>query len=269
MDREEQYNVVADVQMQADDRELPIDQVGVKNLRYPIKIKEKGGGWQRTVSAVDMSVRLPQQFKGTHMSRFISILNEFRGRIEIRAIGQVLEAMKEKLQADSVNIEMKFPYFIEKRAPVTGVSGMMDYDCWYTGSLDQDDELRLSFGVHVPVTTVCPCSKEISDRGAHNQRCRVRVDLESHKLFWIEDLIALIESCGSCELFAQLKRPDEKWITEHAYDKPRFVEDIVREVAKNLRDDPSVSYCRVEAESAESIHNHEAYAIIEIDRRER
>ena len=256
-----------DVQMRPDDRNLPIERVGVKNLLYPVSILEKGGGMQHTVARVDMLVGLPQYFKGTHMSRFVAILNEFRGRIEMRVMGGLLREMKDRLQAEAAKIELRFPYFIEKHAPVTGVAGLMDYECSYTGSINAEDEVEIRYGAKVPVTTVCPCSQEISDRGAHNQRSIVTLNVKTRHRIWLEDLIRIVEESGSCELFSHLKRPDEKWCTERAYDRPRFVEDLVRETAAKLRDDDNVVWLKVEAESIESIHNHDAYALIELDKR--
>ena len=255
-----------DVQRMPDNREIPIDKVGVKGIRCPITVLDKDRGEQQTVASVCMTVNLPEHFKGTHMSRFIEILNEHRGSMDIRNFSRLLAEVKRRLEAHSAHIVLDFPYFITKRAPVSGAEGMMDYDVTYSASIDQEDRQDVTLTVRVPIATVCPCSKEISDRGAHNQRGIVTLSIRFRHFIWLEDLICLIESAGSGELFALLKREDEKFCTEHAYDNPRFVEDVVREIGTRLRDDSNVVWFKVEAENIESIHNHNAYACIELDR---
>jgi len=240
--------------------------VGVKGLRYPITVLDKNEGQQRTIASINMYVSLPQHFKGTHMSRFIEILNKHSGSLDIRSFGKLLPEIKEKLEADSAYVELHFPYFIKKHAPVSGSESLVDYDVIYKGIIDHDNNKSMWITVHVPICTVCPCSKEISDRGAHNQRGMVRLSIQMKKFMWLEDLILLVESAGSGQLYALLKREDEKFCTEFAYDHPRFVEDVVREVGARLRDDANVTRFKVETETIESIHNHNAYACIEMDK---
>jgi len=253
-----------DVQSQRDHRKINIRKVGVKGIKYPIIVLDRACGTQPVNASISMYVNLPHQFKGTHMSRFVEILNEFRGQINIRTFHTILEKVREKLRAESAHMEISFPYFIEKRAPVTGARSLLEYTCTFSGqnSGGQSDFL---VSVVVPVTTVCPCSKEISNRGAHNQRSMVTVKVRFRKFFWIEDLIHIVEESGSGEVYSLLKRPDEKYVTEKAYENPMFVEDVVRHVAMQLnRIDNFPWYC-VEAENFESIHNHSAYAYLEKD----
>ena len=251
-----------DVQNQKDHRNVEIQKVGVKQVRYPITVLDKSQGFQHTVATVNMYVNLPRHFKGTHMSRFLEILNRYRGNIGLKELRSILEEMKKKLRAQSAHVEIEFPYFVEKRAPVTGSRGLMEYRCCFYGSSDHSD-IDLCLEVNVPISTVCPCSKEISDHGAHNQRGIVRVRVRFKKLVWIEDLIKLVEESASCDLYSILKRPDEKYVTERAYENPMFVEDVVREVAMKLQADPNITWFSVEAENFESIHNHSAYAYVE------
>jgi GTP cyclohydrolase I len=250
-----------DIQNQTDYRNQEINKVGVKNIRYPIIVLDKAKGLQHTVASINMYVDLPHRFRGAHMSRFVEILNKYRGQIAIETFTKILNEMKQKLNAKSANLEVEFPYFIEKKAPVSGAKGLIEYMCRFCGSSNEKEDFYL--GVTVPITTVCPCSKEISDFGAHNQRSIVTVHVRFKKFIWIEDLIQLIEECGSCEVFSILKRPDEKLVTERAYNNPRFVEDVVREVASRLNHDPNITWFTVESENFESIHNHNAYAFIE------
>ncbi len=256
-----------DVQQMPDHRSMPIDKVGVKGLRYPITVLDKNRGEQHTVARINAYVNLPHQFKGTHMSRFIEILNEYRGSIDIRHFETILLEVKKRLNAESAHIEIEFPYFATKQAPVSGLEGLMDYDVGYYGTIDEQDRATFTMKVVVPITTVCPCSKEISERGAHNQRGHVTLEVDVRRFVWLEDLIELVDQAGSGPLFALLKREDEKFVTERAYDNPRFVEDVVREIGVVLRDDPNVRWFRVESENIESIHNHNAYACIELDKR--
>jgi GTP cyclohydrolase I len=252
-----------DVQNQKDHRKIEINKVGVKNIRYPITVLDKAKGVQHTVASVNMYVDLPHQFKGTHMSRFIEILNKFKGEISIQSFSSILLEMKLKLKAKSAHLEVEFPYFIEKEAPVSRSKSLMEYICRFCGSSDQKGKDDFYVGIVVPITTVCPCSKEISQYGAHNQRSIVTVRLRFRKFIWIEDIIQLIEDCASCDLYSILKRPDEKYVTEKAYKNPMFVEDVVREIAKRLKRDLNITWYAVESENFESIHNHSAYAYVE------
>jgi GTP cyclohydrolase IB len=254
---------IPDIQALPDARQIPIDKVGVKGLRYPIAVKDRDKGLQHTVGIFDLFVNLPHEFKGTHMSRFIEVLNEFRGEISMEKFQEILEKIKWKLQAKSAHMNVEFPYFMEKTAPITQTPGLMSYTCFMRGSLSQRFDMIV--GVEVPVTTVCPCSKEISDQGAHNQRGLVRVQLRFKKFFWIEEIIEIVESSVSCEVFSLLKRPDEKYVTEKAYGNPMFVEDVVRAALSRLREKKNFPWYRIEAENFESIHNHSAYAMIEKD----
>jgi GTP cyclohydrolase IB len=252
-----------DIQNQKDHRKIEINKVGVKNIRYPITVLDKAKGVQHTVASVNMYVDLPHQFKGTHMSRFIEILNKFKGEISIQSFSSILLEMKLKLKAKSAHLEVEFPYFIEKEAPVSRSKSLMEYICRFCGSSDQKEKDDFFVGIVVPITTVCPCSKEISQYGAHNQRSIVTVRLRFRKFIWIEDIIQLIEDCASCDLYSILKRPDEKYVTEKAYKNPMFVEDVVREIAKRLKRDMNITWFAVESENFESIHNHSAYAYVE------
>ena len=251
-----------DTQASPDFRNLRIDKVGVKGLRYPIVVRDRAHATQNTVATVTLAVDLPHQFKGTHMSRFIEVLQEHGSLIHVESIPAILRALQERLQADSAHLELDFPYFIEKKAPVTGAPGLVDYQTCFDATLHGKD-LRFKVAVTVPVTTLCPCSKAISERGAHNQRGQVRLEVTFSKTVWIEDLVALVESCASSEIFSLLKRPDEKHVTERAYDNPVFVEDLVRAVSVRCEAHPDIVWYRVEAENFESIHNHSAYAVIE------
>ena len=254
-----------DMQKARDTRKIPIDKVGVKDIRYPIVVMDKSKVQQHTVARINMYVDLPHQFKGTHMSRFIEILNRYRGEITFRNMGEILQEMKDRLEASCAHMELEFPYFIEKEAPISRARGLMEYQCRLDCSLREEKDFVL--GVTVPVTSLCPCSREISSRGAHNQRSAVKVEIRSKRFVWIEDLIAWVESCGSSPVYSLLKREDEKAVTELAYDNPRFVEDIVRAVTEKLRSVEEIEWFRVECENFESIHNHSAYALVESDRR--
>jgi GTP cyclohydrolase I len=253
-----------DVQRMRDTRNLDIKKVGVKGVTYPIVVLDRACGTQATVAMVSMYVDLPHHFKGTHMSRFIEILNEYRGEMTVHKLPDLLQEMRDRLEAETAHIELDFPYFIEKEAPVTRARSLMDYRCSFIGTLGR--ELDFILVVRVPLTSLCPCSKEISRYGAHNQRSLVTVQVRSRDFIWLEELIRLVESCGSSELYALLKREDERHVTERAYENPVFVEDLVRNVALALRDDPRINWFTVEAENFESIHNHSAYAFIEIDK---
>ena len=257
-----QPHSLQDTQASPDFRNLRIDKVGVKGLRYPIVVRDRAHATQNTVATVALAVDLPHQFKGTHMSRFIEVLQEHGGLIHVESIPAILRALQERLQADSAHLELDFPYFIEKKAPITAAQGLVDYQTHFDATLHGKD-LRFKVAVTVPVTTLCPCSKAISERGAHNQRGLVRLEVTFGKTVWIEDLVTLVESCASSEIFSLLKRPDEKHVTEHAYDNPVFVEDLVRAVSVKCEAHPDINWYRVEAENFESIHNHSAFAMIE------
>ncbi len=254
-----------DIQNQPDFRNIPIDKVGIKGLKYPVKVMDKIRGTQTTVADISMYVDLPHQCKGTHMSRFVEILNQSRNRVSLESLTATLGDMKTILGAESSHIEISFPYFIEKTAPSSRYKGLMDYTCSIMGSSDKDNNTDIILKVAVPVTSVCPCSKEISEYGAHNQRGEVLVSTRFSKLIWIEDIVDIVEAAASCEIYSVLKREDEKFVTEKAYNNPKFVEDIVRDVAKPLMNDSNITWFSVSAENFESIHNHSAYAYIEKD----
>ena len=253
---------LTDIQQEHDHRELPIDKVGVRNLRFPIRIRDKAHVYQNTIATVGMYVDLPHQFKGTHMSRFIEVLHAHGNAIHVENIPVILSAMQEKLHAQTAHLEMDFPFFLEKSAPISNKTGLLDYGARFDATAN-GNEIDFVLEVRANVTTLCPCSKAISVHGAHNQRGQVTVQLRSKETVWIEDVIGLIEVSASSELFSLLKRPDEKYVTEKAYENPVFVEDLVRNVATRLNQHPSVIWYRVEAENFESIHNHNAYASIE------
>ncbi len=254
-----------DVQSSADTRQIPINKVGIKDIRHPVHVADRSGGEQHTIANFNMYVNLPHNFKGTHMSRFVEILNKHEREISVKSFKDMMVEMTELLEAESGHIEMSFPYFVNKKAPVSGVMSLMDYDVTFIGDIiDGDNQLTLK--VLVPVTSLCPCSKKISDYGAHNQRSHVTVTAKIKDFVWIEEIIDLVEAEASCELFGLLKRPDEKNITERAYDNPKFVEDMVRDVAARLNADDRIVAYIAESENFESIHNHSAYALIERDK---
>jgi GTP cyclohydrolase I len=257
---------IPDVQGSPDTRRLAIDRVGIKAIRHPVKIREREGGIQHTIAHFNMYVGLPHHFKGTHMSRFIEILEAHEREITVETFQQMLREMVEKLEAEEGHIEMSFPYFIEKAAPVSGVKSLMDYEVTFVGELDKKNQ-AFTMKVVVPVTSLCPCSKKISERGAHNQRSHVTITARTNDFVWIEELVDLAEKQASCELYGLLKRPDEKYVTERAYDNPKFVEDLVRDVAAVLNLDERIESYVVESENFESIHNHSAYALIEKNKR--
>jgi len=254
--------VLHDKQSERDHRELRIDKVGVRGLRFPIQIRDKAHSLQNTVATIGMFVDLPKEFKGTHMSRFIEVLNAHGRVVHVENIEEILFAMQKKLNAATSHLEMEFPFFLDKRAPVSGKSSLMDYTARFDATAC-GKEIDFVLTVKACVTTLCPCSKSISEYGAHNQRGQVTVQIRSTKAIWIEDLISMIESSASSELFALLKRQDEKAVTERAYENPVFVEDLVRNIAVKLNAHPDVSWFKAEAENYESIHNHNAYACIE------
>lgn len=254
-----------DVQRSRDFRKLAINKVGVKDISYPITVMDKNNAYQHTVARVNMYVDLPHHFKGTHMSRFIEILNAHRKEMALDKMESTLRKIKEKLGASSAHLEMEFPYFIEKRAPVSGAKSLMEYPCRFIATLAEQFDFILE--IRVPVTSLCPCSKELSRFGAHNQRGVITAQVRYKEFVWIEDLAAAIEECGSSPVYALLKREDEKFVTERAYENPRFVEDMVREAALRLLGMDNVTWFSVSAENFESIHNHSAYASIEMDKR--
>jgi len=256
---------IEDVQNRVDTRHIPINKVGIKDIRHPVRILDRSGGEQHTIASFNMYVNLPHNFKGTHMSRFVEILNNHEREISVKSFKEMMSEMTERLEAESGHIEMTFPYFINKSAPVSGVQSLMDYDVSFIGEIHNGKPIMI-IKVIAPVTSLCPCSKKISDRGAHNQRSHVTVTATVNDFVWIEELIELIEQEASCELFGLLKRPDEKMVTERAYDNPKFVEDAVRDVAARLNADDRISAYVVESENFESIHNHSAYALIEKDK---
>lgn len=251
-----------DIQNEKDERNIDITKVGVKGIKYPVVVLDRVQGTQPVNATINMYVNLPHHFKGTHMSRFVEILNETRGQINIKTFHIILERVREKLQAESAHMEIEFPYFIEKTAPVSKAKSLMEYRCCFWGK-NHGSKTDLMIGVVVPVTTVCPCSREISNCGAHNQRSMVTVKVRFKKFFWIEDLIRLVEDSASGEVYSLLKRVDEKYVTEMGYENPRFVEDVVRNVAEKLNGDGNFTWYSVEAENFESIHNHSAYAYVE------
>ncbi len=260
---------IPDVQNTLDTRHIAIQRVGVKGVRHPLQIQTRDG-IQSSVGTWNMYVHLPEQKKGTHMSRFMALLEEFTSSdskpLNIDIFGKLIRNMLELLDAESGRIELSFPFFITKAAPVSGVKSLMDYEVGLTGEM-KNGQIEISQKVLVPVTSLCPCSKEISAYGAHNQRSHITVNAIIKDDLPIEDLISKIEAQASCELFGLLKRPDEKYVTEHAYDNPKFVEDLVRDVAGMLNADSRVQAYSLEAENFESIHNHSAYARIEFDKR--
>ncbi len=251
-----------DVQNERDERNIPIDKVGIKNLRYPVRVRDRSQGYQDTVASISMYVDLPHEYKGTHMSRFVEMLHLLKPDVSLKKFSVILEQMKKHLNAASAHIEISFPYFIEKTAPVSCSPGLMDYNCRILGTSDAHNEVDLVSEVNVPISSVCPCSKEISEHGAHNQRGEVSLKTRFRKFIWLEDMIELVESCASCDVYSVLKRVDEKAVTEKGYSNPKFVEDIVRDVASRLNKDDNITWFEVSAENFESIHNHSAFAQI-------
>ncbi|WP_437840074.1 GTP cyclohydrolase FolE2 [Sorangium sp. So ce1153] len=258
-----------DVQGRRDARGIPINQAGVSDLAYPIVVLDRAHERQHTIAKISMSVGLPHDFKGTHMSRFIEVLEEHRGEVTVRTLPRILRALRERLHAETAQVKVVFPYFLERRAPVSGACGLIDYECSLTGETSGTSE-DFVLGVRVPVTTLCPCSKAISDYGAHNQRTYVTIEVrgtsptpDPSNFIWIEELVEVAEASASAPVYPLLKRPDERHVTMQAYDNPAFVEDVVRDVALKLQEDPRVAWFRVHAKSDESIHNHSAFAQVE------
>jgi GTP cyclohydrolase I len=258
-----------DIQNQTDHRQIPINKVGVCDLQYPIVVLDRENQSQSTIARLSMSVSLPHEFKGTHMSRFIEVLNSHRGEVTMRTLPRILAELKERLAAESAHIEAAFPYFVEKIAPVSGAVGLMDYQCKFIGEAN-GSKSDFVLSVSVPVTSLCPCSKAISDYGAHNQRGEITIKVRSRAtdaggpaLIWIEELIAVAEASASAPVYALLKREDERHVTMQAFDNPVFVEDMVRNVAATLQADERLTWFHVHALNQESIHNHGAFAEIE------
>ena len=253
-----------DVQKEPPPRKIPIDKVGVEDVTYPIRVMDRENSFQNTVARIKMSVDLPHNFRGTHMSRFIEVLNKHLHNITLYNLENILEDIRKELDAETSHIEIEFPYFIRKKAPISGMESFMNYRCKFIAS--KDDKFDFILEVNVPVHTLCPCSKEISERGAHNQRALVSVQVRMKKLVWIEEIVEMVEGSASAPLYALLKREDERYITEHAYDNPRFVEDVVREVAVNLDRDDRIIWYFINVKSFESIHNHNAFACLKRDK---
>ncbi len=258
---------IPDIQAKQDTRKLAIDQVGIREIRHPVKVRDRAHGDQFTVATFNMYVGLPHNFKGTHMSRFVEVLNDHENVISVHSFKEIVKQVADKLASKTSRIEMTFPYFREKSAPVTGVQSLVDYEVTLFGEL-KDDAVHITTRVIVPVTSLCPCSKEISSYGAHNQRSHVTITVLAEEFVWIEELIDIAESNASSQLYGLLKRPDEKYVTEEAYDNPKFVEDMVRDIAGELIQDERVVSYTVESENFESIHNHSAYAKISGTREE-
>ena len=256
---------IPDIQSSKDTRHIPIDKVGIKDIRHPIVIRDRNGGEQHTVARFNMYVNLPDNFKGTHMSRFVEILNQHEYEITVKSFKTMIEEMTHLLNAQSGHIEMTFPFFMTKSAPVSGVKSLMDYEVSFTGQI-KDGKPTVLVKIIIPVTSLCPCSKNISDYGAHNQRSHITATVRTRTFIWVEELIETVEKVASCELYGLLKRPDEKYVTEKAYDNPKFVEDIVRDVAIEFNKDNRIAAYTVESENFESIHNHSAYAMLSHDK---
>ncbi len=256
---------IPDTQNSLDTRHIAIDKVGIKDIKHPVVVSDRSGREQHTVANFNMYVNLPEKYKGTHMSRFVEILNDHEYEITVQSFKRMIEEMTKLLNAQSGDIEMSFPYFVNKAAPVSGVKSLMDYEVSFIGQI-KNHKPEVLVKVQVPVTSLCPCSKNISEYGAHNQRSHITARVRMKDFIWIEELIDIIEKVASCELYGLLKRPDEKYVTERAYDNPKFVEDIVRDVAVEFNKDERILAYTVESENFESIHNHSAYAMLECDK---
>ncbi len=253
-----------DTQNERDTRQISIDRVGVRRVRYPIIVRDKEHRTQSTVATIALMVDLPEEYKGTHMSRFVEALHEVNRFLDVHSAVRLPDRLLRKLPAQRAHVEIEFPFFRMKKAPVSGMEGMMDYDVRFEIDAVRGQSGRFTLTIKVPVTTLCPCSKAMSEHGAHNQRGIVTYSVRfSGSAVWIEDIIDMIENCASCQLYSLLKRPDEKYVTDHAYEHPVFVEDLVRNVALATERYNAFSWYRVEAENFESIHNHNAYAMVE------
>ncbi len=255
---------LADIQNTKDERGIPLRQVGVMGLRYPITVWDQTDQRQNTVGTFKLTVDLPKEYKGTHMSRFLAAIEKHRGEMSLETLPELVDDLRNRLDAERSHVRVEFPYFVRKTAPVSKVESSLEVNCWFVGDGEEKDA-EFTLGVEVPVMTLCPCSRAISDRGAHCQRSRVRMSIRFRELVWIEELVTIAEASASSPLFPFLKREDEKWVTEHSYDNPVFVEDLVRNVAVKLRDDDRVTWFYVEAENEESIHAHNAYAAVGSD----
>ncbi|MGD9896522.1 MAG: GTP cyclohydrolase FolE2 [Candidatus Methylacidiphilaceae bacterium] len=262
MNRKSQEALLVDCQSQEDHRRIRIDRVGVKGLRHPIEVRDRSFATQSTVATVSLLVDLPHHFKGTHMSRFVEVLNGHGRLIHVKNLFSIVHELQKRLDAEVAHLVVEFPYFLEKKAPATGAEGLVDYQVRFEAAAC-GAETDFVMTVIVPVTTLCPCSKAISDRGAHNQRGYVTASIRSGEPVWIEEVIEIVEGSASSPIYSLLKRPDEKFVTEQAYDHPVFVEDLVRNVAVRFNALPDILWYRVEAENMESIHNHAAYALVE------
>lgn len=251
-----------DVQREKDSRNIPLKNVGIRNLKWPVKLMEKGGGNQQTVATISMSVDLPHDIRGTHMSRFLEAVNEMKS-INPKDLDKMLSELRSRLDASVSHCRIVFDYFIKKPAPVTGIVSPYNVCCCFEAEKGDDGKFKFLMEVSVPVSTLCPCSKEISDFGAHNQRAIVNIKVEMAKLIWIEDIVKIAEESASSPIYSLLKRADEKWVTEQAYLKPRFVEDVVRDAAVLLEENPNIKWYSVLVDSIESIHNHDAFAYTE------
>ena len=240
---------------------MKIQSVGIKNIQTPVRIREKSGGLQNSVATVSLQASMPGEYRESCVITFTSVLNKYMDELSVTNFPDLLTEVKDGLRAESARVEMSFPYFIEKKAPVTATRSLMEYECSFAGEVGTDSDFILS--VKVPITTLCPCSKEISKAGAHNQRAEVTLSVKFKKFIWVEDLIRLIEDSASCELWALLKRPDEKYVTERAYKNPMFVEDVVRKVAVSALDNKKITWFSASVESFESIHKHSAYAYVD------
>ncbi len=251
-----------DVQREKPKHEIPIDRVGIADLRYPIKVLDRQNTYQQTVADVSMSVELPRSYRGTHMSRFVSVLEKHRGEITYKTAKLILTDMLETFCAERAHLDLTFDYFIDKKAPVTGLSSYIDVPSSFSSTLNSAGDFDFILGAEIPVQTLCPCSKEISDRGAHNQRAMIELKIRFDSFVWIEELVAIAERSASAPIYTLLKRPDEKYVTEQAYDNPRFVEDVVRNLANALKSDERITWYRAKVRSIESIHTHTAFAVI-------
>lgn len=266
--------MMIDVQNGQDDRELPIDLVGVRGLRYPITVRDRARQRQHTVAEMSLSVSLPQEYRGTHMSRFIEVVHKHRDQVDMETLPSIVAELRQRLQAERARLEVTFPYFCARTAPQSGSQSLMAYTSRYIAE-ERTDGTMFQAGVTVPVTTLCPCSKAISDYGAHNQRGYVDIDIRAARganglprMVWIEELIEIAENAGSAPVYPLLKREDERAVTMRAYENPAFVEDVVRHAADVLRRDKRIDWLSVRAETIESIHDHNAFAVIQWERKE-
>lgn len=251
-----------DVQNERDERNISIHKVGIHGLSYPVCVREPGGTIQHTVASLNLFVDLPHQYRGTHMSRFIEVTERHAMDMKLSSLDEILKDMLETFDCETAHLDISFPYFIRKSAPVSGMQSMMEYRARVEGSLTRGKKLALIMEITVPVHNLCPCSKEISEYGAHNQRGEVKIRAVTNKLVWFEELIQIAEDASSAPLYALLKREDEKWVTEKSYENPKFVEDAARDVAVMLNQDPRIDGYSIEVSNFESIHNHNAYASI-------